>query len=448
MSNSKMTRRDFLRLSAAGSAVTLLAGCQAAMPAAPASEGGSGQAPAAQALQVTYWGHAFEERVALDKVYIEKFMEENPDITVVQETPGEFNTMLPTALAAGTAGDLFAHSSLYLAEYFRQDAIIPVQFEAFGMDKAAFLDTYIEPQNTLAGATFEGELYGIPNEVSIYALHINNALFEEAGLDPATDYPKTWQEFTTVAEQLTKRDSSNQLVQRGAMLGWKTAGVCSNIFGGQLHQLGGSPVSADYTQSAIDSPEATQVLEFWKYFADNGLDGPQYVQDQAQMLQGDVAMWMNTGSWRRAGLLDAGIDYTVYPAPRFENAVNDSGFHVYAYFHMVNAQSDPNIQLAAWKLAAYLDSFPGDYLAQTGLLQTKKEVIESQAYKETPFLNIFLDEMTKSVYAPTPPGWRQIVDVLDRMRDSIVEGVSIAEAQSTASEEINAVLDEAWKAIA
>ncbi|MBX3010254.1 MAG: extracellular solute-binding protein [Caldilineaceae bacterium] len=446
MSDHKLTRRNFLRLSAATGAVAALAACQA-VPAAPAQEGGSAAAPSAEGVQVLYWAHTFEERVALDKEYIEKFVEENPGITVVQETPGEFNTMLPTALAAGTAGDLFAHTSLYLSEYFRQGAVIPVQFEAFGTDKAAFLDTYIEPQNTLAGATYEGELYGIPNEVSIYTLHINNTLFAEAGLDPAVDYPKTWQEFTSVAEQLTKRDSSGQLVQRGAMLGWKTAGVCTNIFGGQLHQLGGSPVSADYTQGTIDSPEATQVLEFWKYFADNGLDGPQYVQDQAQMLQGDVAMWMNTGSWRRAGLLDAGIDYTAYPAPRFDNAVNDSGFHVYAYFHMVNSQSKPDVQLAAWKLAAYLASFPGEYLAQTGLLQTKKEVVESTAFKETPFLDVFLDEMTKSVYAPTPPGWRQIVDVLDRMRDGIVEGVSIAEAQSVANEEINTVLDEAWKAI-
>ncbi|MEZ4864815.1 MAG: extracellular solute-binding protein [Caldilineaceae bacterium] len=445
MLKQTLTRRDFLRFTAASGAIAALAGCVPAAPgAAPAESGG---APAAQALEIAYWGHAFEERVALDKVYIEQFMAENTDITVVQETPGDFNTMLPTALAAGTAGDLFAHSSLYLAEYFRQKAIIPVQFEAFGLDNGGFLDLYIEPQNTLAGATFEGELYGIPNEVSIYALHINNGLFTEAGLDPATDYPKTWQEFTDIAEKLTKRDDSGQLVQRGAMLGWKTAGVCSNIFGGQLHQLGGSPVSDDYTQSAINSPEASQVMEFWQYFSENNLDGPQYIQDQSQMLQGDIAMWMNTGSWRRPGLVDAGIDYTVYPAPRFENAVNDSGFHTYAYFHMVNAQSDPEKQLAAWKLAWFLDSHPGDYLEKTGLLQTQKAVLESEAYKNTPFLNVFLDEMTKSVYAPTPPGWRQIVDSLDRMRDGMVEGASIPEVLTAADEEINDILDEAWKAL-
>jgi multiple sugar transport system substrate-binding protein len=447
MSDAKLTRRDFLRLSAGSVAVTALAACQPTPPGgAPAAAGGA--APAGQALEVLYWGHAFEERVALDKVYIEQFMEENPNITVVQETPGDFNTMLPTALAAGTAGDLFAHSSRYIAEYWRQGAIIPVQFEAFDLDQNSFLDLYIEPGNTLAGAFFDGSYYGIPNEVSIYTLHINNTLFEEGGLDPATDYPKTWTEFQEIAQKLTKRDSSGQLVQRGAMLGWKTAGVCSNIFGGMLHQLGASEVTPDYRQAAINSPEAEKVLEWWNWFNENGVDGPQYPQDQSLMLQGDIAMWMNTGSWRRPGLIDAGIDYTAYPAPRWENGVNDSGFYTYAYFHMVNSRAEPDVQAAAWQLAWFLDSHPSDYLEKTGLLQTKKEVLESAAYTDTPFLNVFLEELTKSVYAPKPPAWSEIVDILDRMRDSVVEGTPIPEALVKASDETDAALTAAWAALA
>ena len=215
MFDHKVTRRTFLRFSGGRAMLAALAACQ---PAAPAG-GEGGQSPAEQPIAVAYWGHAFEERVALDEVYIEQFMQENSNIEVTQEVPGEFNTMLPTALAAGTAGDLFAHSSLYLAEYHRQGAIAPVQFEAFGLAQAEFMDLYIEAENTLAGALFEGELYGIPNEVSIYALHINNDLFREGGLDPETDYPKNWTEFTAIAEQLTQRDASGQLVQRGAQLG-------------------------------------------------------------------------------------------------------------------------------------------------------------------------------------------------------------------------------------
>jgi multiple sugar transport system substrate-binding protein len=444
MSTQKLSRRDFLRLSAGGASVAFLAACQA-VPAASPGAGGS-QAPGEQAVEVLYWGHNHEPRVALDAEYIALFMEENPNITVVQETPGEFNTMLPTALAAGTAADLFAHTTSggYLSEYQRQDAIVPVNFEAFGMDEASFMDMYIEPESTMAGAIFEGELYGIPNEVSIYSLHINNQLFEEGGLDPATDYPKTWSEFTRVAEQLTKREDG-QLVQRGALLGWKTPGITSNIFGGQLRQIGGAEVTEDYTQAAINSPEAVRVMEFWKYFNDNGLDGPQYPQDQSQMLLGNVAMWMNTGSWRRSGLLDSGIEYTVYPLPRWEDATSDSGCYIYAYFHMVNARSNPTVQEAAWKLAWELDSHPGEYLDRTGLLQTQKRVVESDPFQNTPFLNVFLEEMTVSHYAPSPPGWGQIVDSLDRMRDRMVEGTAIEATLATAEEEINEILERAWR---
>lgn len=449
MASRSFSRRDFLRLSAAGGTLAMLAACQpvgTAGPGAGDSAEGAG-APAAQAVTVTYWSHDFAPRMELDKTYIDQFMEQNPGVTVAQENPGEYDTMLPTALAAGTAGDVFTHSNRFIPDYYHQEAIGPVQFEAFDMDSATFMDQYIEPQNTLAGAMFEGELYGIPNEVSIYSLHLNNALFQAEGLDPATDYPKTWEEFTDVAERLTKRDASGQLVQRGAMLTWKSANQCSNVFGGQLHQLDGSEVTDDYTKSAINSPQGEQVLTWWKYFSDNGLDSPVYTQDQSIMLQGNIAMWMNTGSWARPSLLDASIDYSVVPAPRWENNVNDNGFYVYAYFHMVNKQSDPEVQRAAWQLAAFLDSHPVEYLEKTGLLQTRKEVADSAPYKDTPFLDIFLGEISKSIYCPKPPGWRQIVDVLDRMRDSVVEGTPVQEALATAEEESNDILDEAWQAL-
>jgi len=447
MLDHKVSRRAFLQLTGGGAAAALLAACAPVTPGGAPAAGGSAAAPAQQAITVSYWAHQFDPRVALDKMYIAQFMKDHPNITVSQEIPGDFDTALPTALAAGTAGDLFAHTSRLVAEYQRQGAITPVQFEAIGFQQAEFLDQYIEAENTLSGATFDGKLYGIPNEVSIYALHINNALFKAAGLDPAKDYPKNWTDFQKIAEQLTKRDSSGQLVQRGAQLGWKTAGQCSNIFGGQLHQLGGSEVSDDYKKAAINSDQGAAVVNWWKYFSDKGLDGPQYSQDQEECLQGNIVMWMNTGSWLRQDALDAKLDYSVYPAPRWENNVNDRGFYTYAYFHMVNAKSSPDVQNAAWQVAWALDTHPAEYLDKAGLLQTQKVVLDSDAYKNTPFLNIFLNEEKISSYAPTPPGWTQVIDALDRMRDQVVGGKAVPEALTAASDEIDGILDEAWKAV-
>jgi ABC-type glycerol-3-phosphate transport system substrate-binding protein len=86
-------------------------------------------------------------------------------------------------------------------------------------------------------------------------------------------------------------------------------------------------------------------------------------------------------------------------------------------------------------------------LEKTGLLQPQKTIVESTTYQETPFLNVFLDELVKSPYAPTPPGWTQIVAVLDRMRDQVVEGTAVPEALTAASDEIDGILEEAWKSV-
>jgi multiple sugar transport system substrate-binding protein len=460
-----LTRRDFLRFSAAGAAGAVLAACAPAAPqivevekpvvvkeevvkevpvekvvekvVTPTAR------PAQERVTVKYWGHNFEPRVKLDKVYIEQFMDENPHITVQYDQPGDYNTMLPTALAAGTAGDVFGHSDGYLGHYYLQDAIVPVDYTAFGMDEATFMDAYIEPQNTLQGATKEGELYGIPNELSIYALYVNNTLFEEAGLDPDADHPKTWEEYVEVAEMLTKREAG-KLVQRGGQLGW---GAANWWYGGQLRQIGGREVSEDLRTAVIDSPEGLRVLQWWKDWVDQELGGPQYPQGQSECLLGTIAMWNHTGSWRRAGLLEAEIDYSVYPFPRWSDATRDMGAMTYAYFHMVNAQSPDSVKRAAWQLAWYLDSYPARYLDFTGLLQPQKKILDSEAYQNTPFLDVFLDEMSKGEFQPAPPSYFEIRDMLGRMRERVAEGTDAKESLEIANEEIQVALDEGWAAL-
>ena len=44
----------------------------------------------------------------------------------------------------------------------------------------------------MSAASVGGTLYGIPNEIDVYALNYNKALFKEAGIAAA---PKTWAEF-------------------------------------------------------------------------------------------------------------------------------------------------------------------------------------------------------------------------------------------------------------
>ncbi len=447
----KISRRDFLRFSAGGVTGAILAACQpvapAAPPAAPKEEEAAPQPAPEQPVQVTYWGHAFMPRVELDKVYIEQFMEQNPLITVVYENPGDFSNKWLTAIAAGAGPDLWADWNAYVGTAYAQGAIVPVDFVALDMDESEFMDLYIEPQNTLQGATFEGKLYGIPNELSIYAAHLTNKLWEEAGLDPKTDFPKTWEELIPVAEQLTKRDKDGKLIQRGWVFGWAASVWMFLQWGAMLRQLGGSEVSEDGRTCTINTPEAAKVLQYWKDWVEEGRGGPQYQNDQAVFQTGTVATVGHLGSWARPGILDAGIEYTVHPVPRWKDAVNNNGFDIYAYFHMVNSQSPDEVKRAAWKLAWFLDSHPVEYLDKTGLLQPQKKVEASRVFQETPYLDVFLNEMKVSMYSPRIPGFLEVADALARVRDrACVEGMDVVEALAQGKEEIDKILDEAWAA--
>ena len=182
--------------------VALLAGC--GVPVAPAAGGGAAKAPAAasgQKVKVTYWAHNFEPRVTLDKKYIEQFMKDNPNIEVdYQVIPSDFDAKLRTALAAGNGPDLFAQWNGDIGTFYAQGTIVPVSAEALGMgSQDELMKLYVAPENTLQGAIFDGKLYGIPNEVSIYGCYVNKKMFADAGLDADKDFPTTWEQMRDVA---------------------------------------------------------------------------------------------------------------------------------------------------------------------------------------------------------------------------------------------------------
>jgi multiple sugar transport system substrate-binding protein len=421
------------------------ASCGAATPAAPAQEDAPAaaqeNAPAAPAQKVTvvYWAHDFMPRVELDKKYIAEFMEQNPDIEVDYEViPADFDAKLRTALAAGTGPDLFAQWNGDIGTFYAEDAIVPVDFEGLGTSQKEFMDLYVAPENTLQGAMFEGKLYGIPNELSIYGCYANKKLFQEAGLDADKDFPATWEDMVTVAEKLTKRDADGKLIQRGFDFSWGGSVWMFLEWGAMVRQLGGSELE-------LETPEAEQAMQYWVDWVNkHKLGGPAYWGAQLDdFLAEKVAIECDLGSWARPQIEEAKIEYVVKPVPIWADAKNKNHFDIYAYFHMVNARSAPEVQRAAWKLAAFLDSHPVEYLVSTGLLQARKEVVESPEYKDTPYLDVFLQEMTVSMYSPRIPRFVEVADALARARDrSVVEGMEVKESLVMAQKEIDEILAE------
>jgi len=171
----------------------------------------------AEQVTIRMWMHEHPPRIPIDKSIIADFEKANPDVKVQYDVISglEYSTKLLTAFAAGSGPDLFNNTSTLVTQYFAARILAPIDYDALGYaNEAALLGKF---QGGFDGIRFQGKLYGVPTEVSNWACFANNALWKEAGLDPAKDWPKTWEGLPAVAEKLTKRDQNGVPMRRGRM---------------------------------------------------------------------------------------------------------------------------------------------------------------------------------------------------------------------------------------
>lgn len=408
---------------------------------------GAAMVTSQETVTITLWMHDHPPRVPLDEELVAQFMEENPNIIVEYEVipVADFDLRLRTALAAGAGPDLFNQWTAELGQFYASGIIAPLNPQAAGYaDQESIIATYENGEQILDGIMFDDTLYGLPTEVSIYSCYANNALWQAAGLDPATDFPTTWEEMRDIAEQLTVRDG-DVVTQRGFDFNWTAPIFMWLQFDPMVRQLGGVLVDdSDYSVS-INTPETAQVVEYWSNWANEwNLGGPQYTGSRDAFLAGELAAECSFGNWGIPQMEDAGIDWSVHKAPIWAEAVNQNYLDTYAYFFMVNSQAAPEVQEAAWKLAGYLTSFPERYYAEGGLFQPKSDFVNSEEFQSDPVMPIFFEQMASSFYPPLILGWNEVADSLARARDRVVlGGEDIETVLSETQTEVEQVLERA-----
>ena len=152
------------------------------------------------------------------------------------------------------------------------------------------------------------------------------------------------------------------------------------------------------------------------------LGGPQYGDSRSDFLAGRLGMECSFGLFGIPQMKTANLQYTVKPAPRWADATSDNGLDAYAFYMMVNARSTPANQKAAWKYARmYLDRSV-ELFEKAGLFVPRQEVLSSPGYKSDPGIGLIVDELKKAKFAPSIPGYDQVLDILLKGRDQMVQG--------------------------
>jgi multiple sugar transport system substrate-binding protein len=111
---------------------------------------------------------------------------------------------------------------------------------------------------------------------------------------------------------------------------------------------------------------------------------------------------------------------------------------------MVNADSDPAVQKAAWKLSGYLLSHGEEYLTRGGnIIQPTKALFASDTLKNMPYSQVFIDDMARAHMIYYGENSAQIqTQIRNAVESVMLSGVSPEKALATLRASVQEIIDE------
>ena len=256
----RLTRRQFMRLSALVTGGVLVAACA---PAAPGSAPAGAQATGEKSA-ITVWGATTPTQQGV----VNAFQTANPDITVELAELGEAvygNPKYVTAVAAGT-GPTVAYQNRHTFHQFASRKLyraIDDLFTRDGLKKEDFPPTQLEE------VSWDGALYGLPYVVDTRYFFYNRKHFEEVGLDPDTP-PATWDDLIEYTQKLSVR-TGDEIERYGFIPGFPAA-LSDQLLIFAIEN-GAKAYTDDFRTCLLDQTEWVEALEWVNQFYNDYCDG-------------------------------------------------------------------------------------------------------------------------------------------------------------------------------
>jgi multiple sugar transport system substrate-binding protein len=392
----------------------------------------------ARTIQVST--HYTEEQAAPLLACFDAFEAENPGITVEhqQTAYGDFLQTILTSRVGGTAPDIVNVYSIWVPQLAAAGALEPPPAEI-----ADWISTSYSPA-TVGAATVNGQLWGIPTELSVYALVYNKQLLEEAGF---AEPPKTWAELREIAQAITTTNDQGNIDRAGYAYGTTVAeGV--HPFYAQMFAAGVPPFSEDGRSTNLTSPEAIRILEDQVALYQDGITSNTTLVDNFP--SGAVGMLIGA-NWNKFGYQEAfgeGFADTVGVAPIPTDG--PGGTMLYSFLWAVDATSDAKDE--SWALLRYINeprdgglSCTGEMMQGMGAFAGSNADLGIMMESADEFDRAFIEEVTSGRAVTQPNIWQaaEVDRILRGYIDQAWAGSLTAEEALTAADaEIQGILAE------
>ncbi|MHC6593843.1 ABC transporter substrate-binding protein [Arthrobacter sp. C152] len=182
-------------LAAAAAALALaLTGCGNSQPAAKV---GTAEDPVT--IRFAWWGNDSRAKTTME--VIKAFEAANPTIKVQGENTeySSYWDKMATQIAGGTTPDVFAMSGAYPGEYASRGVLLDLDRVKEQIDTSKFAE------GTVDLGKIEGKQYTLTAGVNSMSMVVDPKVFEAAGVPLPNDETWTWDDYATIAAELTRK---------------------------------------------------------------------------------------------------------------------------------------------------------------------------------------------------------------------------------------------------
>jgi sn-glycerol 3-phosphate transport system substrate-binding protein len=404
---------------------------------------GSGFSALAQSapVELTYW-YCWTDKIQENNINLTNQFNETvgkeKGIHVTAEYQGTYDDChqkLQAGFVAGSMPDVSVMEIASIKTFAENGVIEPLSpfIERDQVDMSDFFQGLLE--NCKVGDTW----YGVPYLRSTPVVYMNTTLLEKAGLDPAG--PKDYAELAEYCKTLKEK------------LGVYGLSMSCDIWMLEafMFEAGTSVLNDDQTKTNIASPEAIQMLKYFKDLEEKGtirvVAGPDYKKVQADVMNQQTAMWLTS---------TADLTYNL-------SVAKENGFEINTCFFPKNvsygvptggcnlvmaAKIADDHKQAAWEFIKWMtDKEQTAYASSfTGYVATRKSALDTdtmkKTYEEKPQFKVALDQLNQYGHGrPMNPGYAEGRQILTSLLESIwVNGGDVDQEAPAAAEKVDAAL--------
>jgi multiple sugar transport system substrate-binding protein len=354
-------------------------------------------------------------------------------------------TKLTAALSTRSAADVFTVIDTLMPSYTTKNTLAPIRPEWLGYKNLDDMKKNYLP-GSLDGYIYQGKLYGVPVIAAVFSLYINRKHFQEAGLDPDKDYPRTWDDIGRIGKKLVKMEG-NKMSREAFDFAMHSSTWTMWYFNSLIRQYGGEVLDASGKKCTANSEAGVNAMRVRSMYVQDKISDPTVsVATNAlpadDLPKGRVSMFItHAGSVAQFGP-EVMKDMKVVPYPQVNPQKPVTP--VYGFALAVNPQIPEAKQKLVHEFIKHVAKDPKGWYEKTSYPYPASNFLGLPGIEEarkTRYLDVFMQDVRNGRFVQRSPQILEINEAMHRAMERVVlKGENPKASLDQACKEIDAAL--------